>query len=209
MMRGGALVLLFVLAMGSARADAGAMDKAHPVSKVIALMKDMIAQLDKEAEEDEETYETMGCWCETNDKEKTKAISDAEARIEALGTMIQELTGKSGKLNEEITGLNEEIAKNTEALDTAAALRTKQLAEFNTDEKDSIGSITSLKSAVTTLGKHNEGAFLQMSDQEQLKVIVTVRTQQHQVLEAFAQQAEGAPIAMVQQSAQQPAVFKS
>merc|ERR550514_2642860 len=198
MMRGGALVLLFVLAMGSARADAGAMDKAHPVSKVIALMKDMVKQLDKEAEEDEETYETMGCWCETNDKEKTKAITDAEARIEALGT-----------LNEEITGLNEEIAKNTEALDTAAALRTKQLAEFNTDEKDSIGSITSLKSAVTTLGKHNEGAFLQMSDQEQLKVIVTVRTQQHQVLEAFAQQAEGAPIAMVQQSAQQPAVFKS
>merc|ERR550514_1401405 len=209
MMRGGALVLLFVLAMGSARADAGAMDKAHPVSKVIALMKDMVKQLDKEAEEDEETYETMGCWCETNDKEKTKAITDAEARIEALGTLI-----------EEITGLNEEIAKNTEALDTAAALRTKQLAEFNTDEKDSIGSITSLKSAVTTLGKHNEGAFLQMSDQEQLKVIVTVRTQldahkdllaqvltpqQRQVLEAFAQQAEGAPIAMVQQSAQQPA----
>ena len=33
----------------------------------------------------------MACWCETNDKEKTKSISDAEARIEDLTTKIEEL----------------------------------------------------------------------------------------------------------------------
>merc|ERR1719265_2105760 len=155
------------------------MDKAHPVSKVITLMKDMIAQLDKEAAEDEETYETMGCWCETNDKEKTKAIADAEARISFLGTAIEELTGKSAKLNEEIASLDEEVAKNSAALDTAAALRTKQLAEFNAEEKDALGSITSLKSAVTTLEKHNGAAFLQVSDEDQLNVLAIVQSQLH------------------------------
>merc|ERR1719327_689477 len=54
--------------------------KNRPVSKVITLLKDMMEQLEKEAEEDEEIYEKMACWCETNDKEKTKAIADAEAR---------------------------------------------------------------------------------------------------------------------------------
>jgi hypothetical protein len=51
--------------------------KNRPVSKVITLLKDMLKQLEKEAEEDEEIYDKMACWCETNDKEKTKSISDA------------------------------------------------------------------------------------------------------------------------------------
>merc|ERR1719441_41096 len=65
--------------------------KNRPVSKVITLLKDMLKQLEKEAEEDEEIYDKMACWCETNDKEKTKAIADAEARIEDLTTKIEEL----------------------------------------------------------------------------------------------------------------------
>merc|ERR1719316_983005 len=80
-------------------------DAAHPVAKVITLLKDMVAQLEKEAKEDEDTYEGMGCWCETNDKEKTKAIADAEERISSLTTSIEELTGKSGRLSEEIAEL--------------------------------------------------------------------------------------------------------
>merc|ERR1719502_1157233 len=65
--------------------------KNRPVSKVITLLKDMQKQLEKEAEEDEEIYEKMACWCETNDKEKTKSIADAEARINDLTTEIEEL----------------------------------------------------------------------------------------------------------------------
>merc|ERR1719321_280141 len=55
----------------------------------------MLKQLEKEAEEDEEIYDKMACWCETNDKEKTKAIKDAEARIADLTSKIEELTANS------------------------------------------------------------------------------------------------------------------
>ena len=48
--------------------------KNRPVSKVITLLKDMLKQLEKEAEEDEEIYDKMACWCETNDKERTHRI---------------------------------------------------------------------------------------------------------------------------------------
>jgi hypothetical protein len=37
--------------------------KNRPVSKVITLLKDMLKQLEKEAEEDEEIYDKMACWC--------------------------------------------------------------------------------------------------------------------------------------------------
>merc|ERR1719183_2343021 len=56
--------------------------------------------------------------------------------------------------------LKKEIAANTAALEQATALRTKESGEFNTDEKDAIASIGSLKNAVMTLGKHNEGSSL-------------------------------------------------
>merc|ERR1719375_557566 len=135
--------------------------KNRPVTKVITLLKDMQKQLEQEAEEDEEIYEKMACWCETNDKEKTKAIADAEARIEDLTTEIEEKTAMSARLNAEITQLEKEIAKNQAALDKATAIRQKELAEFNAEEKDMLQSISALKSAITVLSKHHGGALLQ------------------------------------------------
>ena len=52
--------------------------------------------------ESKENELKMACWCETNDKEKTKSISDAEARISDLTTKIEELTASSARLNTEI-----------------------------------------------------------------------------------------------------------
>jgi len=136
--------------------------KNRPVSKVITLLKDMLKQLEKEAEEDEEIYDKMACWCETNDKEKTKSIAEAEARIEDLTTKIEELTAVSARLNTEIKNLEKEVAQNQDALAKATALREKQLAEFNAEEKDLLESISALKSAVTVLSKHHGGALVQL-----------------------------------------------
>merc|ERR1719240_1845256 len=69
-------------------------------------------QLEKEQEEDQEVYDKMACWCETNDKGKTKAIADAEARIENLTSKIEELTALSAQLNTEIKILDKEVAEN-------------------------------------------------------------------------------------------------
>jgi len=136
--------------------------KNRPVSKVITLLKDMLAQLEKEAEEDEEIYDQLACWCETNDKEKTKAVADAQARITDLTTKIEEMTASSARLNTEIKNLEKEVAENQEALDQATAIRQKQLAEFNGEEKDLLQSVSALKSAITVLSKHHGGALMQV-----------------------------------------------
>merc|ERR1719472_711331 len=84
--------------------------KNRPVSKVITLLKDMLKQLQKEAEDDEEIYDAIACWCETNDKEKTKSIAEAEAKIDNLTTKIEELTAQSARLTTEIKNLEVEVA---------------------------------------------------------------------------------------------------
>ena len=55
--------------------------------------------------------------------------------------------------------LEAEVAENQEALDKATAIRQKELAEFNAEEKDVLQSIGALKSAIIVLSKHHE--FLQ------------------------------------------------
>merc|ERR1719194_266715 len=106
-------------------------DKERPVTKVINLLKDMQHQLKEEMETDQEVYDKLACWCETNDKEKTEAIDIAQKRISSLVSDIEELTGKSARLTTEIKTLGEEIEKNQDALNKATAIREKELAEFN------------------------------------------------------------------------------
>jgi len=177
-----AILLLWVascIALGAAEGSVLTFDvaaaKNRPVSKVITLLKDMLKQLEKEAEEDEEIYDKMACWCETNDKEKTKSIADAEARIEDLTTKIEELTASSARLNTEIKNLEKEVAGNQEALDKATAIREKQLAEFNAEEKDLLQSISALKSAVTVLSKHNSASLIQMPQSHQKAIAATLQ----------------------------------
>jgi hypothetical protein len=159
--------------------------KNYPVSKVVALLNDMKVQLEKEQDADEEIYSKMACWCETNNKGKTKAIADAEARIATLDNTIEKMTSLSLTLNEEIKGLEKEIAANQKSLDVATALRAKQLAEFNAEEKEMLQSISALKSAVVVLGKHHDGsaaAFL--NNKVILKAFATAKALQdkHMVL---------------------------
>merc|ERR1719482_1879169 len=109
----------------------------------------------------------MQCWCTTNDKAKTVAISDAESTIAQLTANIEAFTASSSKLNTEIENLEKELAANTDAPDKATAVRKKELAEFNAEEKSSLSTISSLKGAVGALAKHHDSAFLQSESAEE------------------------------------------
>merc|ERR1719243_110524 len=130
--------------------------KKWPVSKVTALLKDMIKQMEKEAEEDEEIYDKVACWCVTNDKEKTQAIKDGKEKISYLMVKIEELGALVGKLTAELAFIDKTVIKFTASLDTATSIRFKELDEFNQEEKDALVAIESLKAAITVLGKHHD-----------------------------------------------------
>jgi len=156
--------------------------KARPVSKVINLLKDMKKELEAEGEADEEIYEKMVCWCETNDKEKTKAIADADQKISDLTTLIEELSATSARIQEEIKNLEGELDKNQKAMDKATAMRFKGLDEFNAEEKDLLQAISALKAAIVVLSKHH-AAFLQQASSavEQAELFRVATVMQHEL----------------------------
>jgi len=156
--------------------------KNRPVSKVITLLNDMSASLEKEAKEDQETYDAMMCWCETNDKGKTKAIADGEQTIAELQAAIQSFTALSSKLTTEIANLESEVAANEDALAKATAVRQKELAEFNAEEKSSLATIASLKGAIGKLAKHHDASFLQQESSADDMELITLMTNLKQQL---------------------------
>jgi len=152
MISGARFSFLLVLA-----AVAGALnvDKERPVAKVIKVLKEMHDTLEKEADEDQNIYDKMACWCETNEKAKTKAITDGTQRDRDLTAKVPQLAAKGAQLKVEIEQLTKEIKQNEEGLAEATELRAKELGEFRTEEKDGIGSITGLRNAVSALSKPN------------------------------------------------------
>jgi len=162
-MKGFAFLGLFLCA--SALNNADAEWKERPIAKVVKMLKDMTAQLEKEAEADAEMYEQMACWCETGGKAKELAIKTGSQRITDLGAAIEEYSAKATQLTSDIESLKEDVAEKEKALQEATGIRDKELAEFNVEEKDMIQSITSLKGAVVVMSKaHGESALLQIKD---------------------------------------------
>jgi len=133
----------------------------RPVSKVVTLLKDMLKELENEAEEDEEIYDKMVCWCNLNDKEKTKAIKDGEDAIDVLITKIEEYTAAVSRLSTEIKHLKDDIFKYTSAFDQATSIREKERAEWDDEEKDMLETIAALKSAIIVLSKHEAASLAQ------------------------------------------------
>merc|ERR1719446_1079066 len=82
-------------------------------------------------------------------------MSDLEAEI-------QSRAARDGQLSVKIEAMKKELAEKKQALKEATAIREKEAAEFNAEEKEKIQAVTMLKNAITILGKHNAG-LLQMT----------------------------------------------
>jgi hypothetical protein len=149
--------ILFCLAAGSRslqtdRAVSFAADSS-PVSKVIKLLKDMQEQLLSDKKAEEEMYDKLSCWCKVNGGGKETAITTAEQMIQDLSARIKALDAKSSELEMSIKSLTDEVASNTASLAAATKMREEEHAAFNTNEKDMILSIDSLKNAIVVLAK--------------------------------------------------------
>merc|ERR1719321_106904 len=86
----------------------------------------------------------------------------------------------------EIKNLEAEVKENQDALDAATAMRAKELAEFNAEEKDVLQNIQALKNAIIVLSKHNPGAaFSQISTSQADNIAAIIATQMQKNVAMF------------------------
>lgn len=134
-------------------AAATAEEGPSPIRKVVTLIEEMKAQVEKEAKEDMAAYDEYKCWCDTNGAEKKEAIEYATERIADLESFLEEAKGKEGELKTQIEQLEDDIAEDNSAIGNAKSVRAKENEEFQAYEADSKESIGLMGEALDVLSK--------------------------------------------------------
>merc|ERR1719265_709476 len=109
--------------------------KERPVMKVVRLLQDTKAELQKELDDDKAVYELMTCWCKTGTQEKDAA--------------------KISELKEKRKETLDEVNADHKSLMDATAMRMEENKEFQASETDYLEAIDAAKNAIIVLGKHN------------------------------------------------------
>ena len=104
--------------------------------KVVRMLEDMKAELNKELEDDKAVHEMMDCWCTTNEKEETKSIELGESRISELEATLGETVAKIKELKSKRKATQEEMYADQAALGEAQEIRMKENKEFHESETD-------------------------------------------------------------------------
>jgi len=129
--------------------------KTRPIMKVVRMLEDMKDELNKDLEDDRAVHEMMDCWCNTNEKEKTKAIELGTARVGELEALLGETLARIKGLKSKRKATQEDQYKDQASLDQAEELRLKENKEFHGTETDLLGAIDATKAAIVVLSKHN------------------------------------------------------
>jgi len=192
--------LLLLAAVAAGLADARSLSlslKERPVMKVVRLLQDMKAELEKEKEEDEAVYESLDCWCKQNDREKSKAIALGEAKIEDLQAAMGEYAAKIEEIREGLASTKEKLRKDKEALDAATAMRMQEAQAFHGEETDLLQTVQAIKQALVVLGRHNPSLTQLRTVAKSLEALKAMQMAKDSlgkdklaVLKAFFQQAE-------------------
>jgi len=132
------------------------------VAKVVKLLQDMQKDLEAEDKKDEENYDKLTCWCETNNKEKTQSIDDAEVAITSAESEIESRTARAERLKKDIAEHEASAAKILESLDSSDAQREKEGKANQASIVDYTKNIQMLKGAIVVLKKHQATEFPQI-----------------------------------------------
>merc|ERR1719199_2089940 len=110
--------------------------KERPVMKVVRLLQDTKAELEKELEDDKAVHELMTCWCNSNDEEKAAAIAAGKAKIAELESSMGADAAKIAELKQKRKETQEEMYADHKALSDATGMRMKENKEFQASETD-------------------------------------------------------------------------
>jgi DNA repair exonuclease SbcCD ATPase subunit len=127
----------------------------RPVMKVVRLLQDTKAELEKELEDDKAVYELMTCWCTSGTKDKEAAIEAAKAKISELESSMGAGAAKISELKAKRKETLDEVNADHKALMDATGMRMKENKEFQASETDYLEAIDAAKNAIIVLGKHN------------------------------------------------------
>eukprot|EP00930_Biecheleria_cincta_P041108 TRINITY_DN28156_c1_g1_i1.p1 TRINITY_DN28156_c1_g1~~TRINITY_DN28156_c1_g1_i1.p1 ORF type:complete len:695 (-),score=210.71 TRINITY_DN28156_c1_g1_i1:179-2263(-) len=153
--------LCVLLAFGVTIAG-GSKSEGSAVTRVVKLLKDLEAKLEKEEKTEQDLYNKFVCWGTSTVGSKSKAIDEANARVDFLEKYVADVG--SGKIT--FTMNQEELAKELElvsvSLGNDTAFENARHAAAQKNEDDTAQAIDGLKEAIQTLQTAQTPGLMQL-----------------------------------------------
>merc|ERR1719163_1632355 len=128
---------------------------------VVTMLQNMQKGVAAEGEKQRAAFDKYMCWCKSNAASLGKSIGDANVKVPALQSDIEQSEGAMAASKEAVAKAQTDRAAANAAMKEATAIRGKEAAAFSA-EKDKLTSyITALNGAIAALEKGTGSAFLQ------------------------------------------------
>jgi len=125
----------------------GSIRSGDVFGKIKVLIQDMIEKLNAEAEKDA----TEKAFCDKELSESNAKKEEQETTITKLSTKIDQATGKSGKLTEEVSTLQKELSSLAKSQSEMDLMRNEEKATFTANEAETSKGLEGIKLALKTL----------------------------------------------------------
>jgi hypothetical protein len=124
-----------------------------PVQKVVQLMNGMLEKGKKEKHDEQVQFAAYKQFCDDTAVEKTRAIAEAEEKIEVLKADIQKYTADAALLTKEIAELDEDISIWKGDIKAATKVRDIEKTDYDATHTDYSESVDALTRAIAVLKK--------------------------------------------------------
>lgn len=141
-------------------------ERTNPLSKVLDLMDDLTATLNKQGDAESKAYQRYFDWCDDVTKTSGFDIKSSAAKKEKLEAQIAEFAASIDASVTRIAKLASAISTDGSELKNATALRRKEVAEFRSDEAELMDVVDTLGRALSIISKElekNPAAFAQLN----------------------------------------------
>lgn len=136
-------------------ATAAQADKMTPVQKALQMLEGMIKTCDTARYEEKKQYQKYDMFCVSTGEEKSKAIAEADDKIETLQAHILKFDSEVARLAAEISAHKGEITGWNGDMDAAKTVRTTEEKDYATAHTDLSESVQALTKAIGVLQAQN------------------------------------------------------
>jgi hypothetical protein len=146
---------------------------ANPVRKVVNMLQMMQKKVEAEGVREKELFDKFMCYCKSGGADLSKSIADADAKATQAVSDIEAATGNLAQHEADLKVHHADRSAAENAMKQATAIREKQAGEFATVKSDSETNIAALGKAIAALEKGMAGAFLQTTQAQVLRSLVS------------------------------------
>jgi len=146
-----------------------------PMAKVVTLLENMKAKIEKTGKSEQSSYDKYTCWCEDTMAEKGEAITKAKDKLEDLQNNIVKNKAGLGSGGATIKQLQKEIGENVESQKEATTVRDKENAEYTSERGEAEQCIGALEASIKVLTGAGGGKtkFLETLQEARLLSVVS------------------------------------